>query len=97
MATWHSNRWRAAGRSPEGYSQIAVIAAFSTLWSRWIAVVGAAYESHEFYGDAFVKHLFRYLWSWTLRGFKPVIHAVDTQSQQRILCCYHSLQHGTTV
>jgi hypothetical protein len=60
-------------------------------------VVGAAHESHEFYGDAFVKHLFRYLWSWTLRGFKPVIHAVDTQSQQRILRRYHSLQHGTTV
>lgn len=28
MATWHPNRWRAAGRSPEGYSRIAVIAAF---------------------------------------------------------------------
>ena len=48
MATWHPNRWRAAGRSPEGYSRIAVIAAFITLWSRRIAVVSAAHESHEF-------------------------------------------------
>lgn len=97
MATWYPNRWRTAGRSPEGYSRIAVIAAFITLWSHRIAVVSAAHESHEFYGDAFVNQLFCYLWSWTLRGFKPVIHAVNTQSQQRILRRHHSLQHGTTV
>ena len=61
MATWHPNRWRDVGGSPDGYSRIAVIATVITLWSRWIVVVGAAHESHEFYGDVFVKPLFRYL------------------------------------
>ncbi|WP_147464828.1 hypothetical protein [Pseudomonas syringae group genomosp. 3] len=70
---------------------------FITLWCQKILVVGAAHESHELYGDAFVKRLFRNFWSSTLRGFKPVIYAVDTQSQQQILRRYHSLQHRTTV
>lgn len=30
MATWHPNRWRAAGGSPDGYSRIAVIATVIT-------------------------------------------------------------------
>mgnify|MGYP006951085945 CR=1 FL=1 len=35
--------------------------------------------------------------SWPLRGLKPITHAIDSQSQQRILHCDHLLQHHTAV